>query len=1085
MFEIENGVLKKYSFDGNTAVVIPDGVEVIGREAFVAGWHTASPITSIVIPDSVKKIEDSAFYYCSNLTEITIPDSVTEIGSGIFYECSLLKKVTLSRNLCEIPWSTFNSCSALTDITLPEGITAIGPYAFFGCRFLSELVIHDGVTTIGEDAFSYSDLYSVRLPDSLTELRDRAFQACGNLQSVTLPAGLKRIGAYTFKRCAALSEITIPDSVELIGSSAFSFCPSLNRVVLGKGVQAIDSSVFSYDSALTEIVLSEGLTKLGSAAFQDCTALTCITLPDGLQSIGSSTFSGCTALERIILPDSIQSIGNSSFSSCRALTRITLPAQITRIENELLSGCSALTEITLPEGVTYIGTSAFQSCTALTAIRIPGSVRYIENGAFRGCSALCRVTLPCSVNIGTTAFDQCPNVSCEIVGGLNLRTTDKLPASFATLNPDASDEDRAHVVLRQSAKAWQMWAAYSTQNPDAVVEACLTLLTEEKKIPATLYKSVVGFMIERETDLKPETIVKMLDFLKSRKCKVDADQFRSISALGSDGKKANVHPMEAFVQELLKTYTIADEALTAVKKSTKIHYASGEGVASTNALYVLVSESVYAWRKRKYLTAEEFGVEMLSVGTTASFSEIADKIADALDRRELCAFLAKLTSTVGKYRPYALAHGRYADEEGVAELASAISQNTRGVASQRYMAENLTIALMHNDTRAAMLWMDKHGRLEQYAKMRSITALELRDSLMMPQFDFDADGIKRYDIGGNVIEVSILSNLSFQLFDTEKKKVVKSIPKKSSDPAKAAACAEELKVFKKTVQDFYKLRTGYMHDLHLSGDSLSAEIWHDIYLNHPVLKLLTRMLIWQDETMHSFLPTEGGIVDAQGNAYAPQGRITLAHVLSMSAEDVSAWQKYLTDHALVQPFAQMWEAIVPFNSEEKDFFKRYEDVVLTKAERSTLKKELTAWGVGMRSIGMEREFNARQWSYEYSNESSFSFDGCMMLEYAVNPDEDITTLGTISYFSKKSEDARRINAVLLHLDRAAIRARIAAGDDAAVNIALQGGFTAAQISEFIELSTALGQTSCTAVLLQYKNDHFADLTDMDEFSLDW
>ena len=55
-FEIENGVLKKYTGSGGN-VVIPDGVTTIG---------------------------DYAFWNCSSLASITLPDSVTTIGNWAF-----------------------------------------------------------------------------------------------------------------------------------------------------------------------------------------------------------------------------------------------------------------------------------------------------------------------------------------------------------------------------------------------------------------------------------------------------------------------------------------------------------------------------------------------------------------------------------------------------------------------------------------------------------------------------------------------------------------------------------------------------------------------------------------------------------------------------------------------------------------------------------------------------------------------------------------------------------------------------------------------------------------------------------------
>ena len=56
-FEIENGVLKKYTGNGGN-VVIPDGVTTIGNEAF--SWR--SSLTSITIPSGVTIIGDNAFW---------------------------------------------------------------------------------------------------------------------------------------------------------------------------------------------------------------------------------------------------------------------------------------------------------------------------------------------------------------------------------------------------------------------------------------------------------------------------------------------------------------------------------------------------------------------------------------------------------------------------------------------------------------------------------------------------------------------------------------------------------------------------------------------------------------------------------------------------------------------------------------------------------------------------------------------------------------------------------------------------------------------------------------------------------------
>ena len=87
-FEIENGILKKYTGPGGD-VEIPDSVTAIGDRAF----GRCNSLTSIEIPDSVTAIGDRAFEYCRSLTSIVIPNSVTAIGNGAFSGCSSLTSI--------------------------------------------------------------------------------------------------------------------------------------------------------------------------------------------------------------------------------------------------------------------------------------------------------------------------------------------------------------------------------------------------------------------------------------------------------------------------------------------------------------------------------------------------------------------------------------------------------------------------------------------------------------------------------------------------------------------------------------------------------------------------------------------------------------------------------------------------------------------------------------------------------------------------------------------------------------------------------------------------------------------------------
>jgi len=94
-----------------------------------SGWEK---LETVVLTDSVKKIEREAFQSCRNLKSVTI-SSATEIGESAFRYCESLTSITLGDSLEHIGPNAFDSCEDLTSIEIPKSVNAIDNNAFHGC----------------------------------------------------------------------------------------------------------------------------------------------------------------------------------------------------------------------------------------------------------------------------------------------------------------------------------------------------------------------------------------------------------------------------------------------------------------------------------------------------------------------------------------------------------------------------------------------------------------------------------------------------------------------------------------------------------------------------------------------------------------------------------------------------------------------------------------------------------------------------------------------------------------------------------------------------------------------------------------
>lgn len=457
-------------------------------------------ITSVKIEEGVTNIYDSAFWECINLTTISIPSSVVSIGFDAFSDCGMLRSVELPSGVEIIGAWAFCNCTNLTSISIPDTVTTIGENCFTGCSSLTEILvdsknlsykccdqgvlydinkaqvikapkslsgvytIDEGIASVGMYAFEgCTELETVILPSSVTEIKWNGFTNCENIKHIELPEGLIAIEGFAFAYCESLESIELPDSVESIGWCSFYGCSSLDSISFFGNAPTIGEDAFDevvatiyyptgnetwtedvmldYGGILTwvayepaaEVVASgtcgenltwtldvDGLLTIsgtgdmydygsGNASTWDKDKILLAVIGEGVTSIGNKAFVDCYNMKSIALPKSIIRIGQFAFEACENLSSVALPDGIRTIEKGVFWCCQNLTSVVIPDSVIgSIGEETFFSCNSLTSVVIGNGVTGIEISSFTGCSSLETVMIGSGVSeIASPSFYGC------------------------------------------------------------------------------------------------------------------------------------------------------------------------------------------------------------------------------------------------------------------------------------------------------------------------------------------------------------------------------------------------------------------------------------------------------------------------------------------------------------------------------------------------------------------------------------------------------------------------------------------------------------------------------------------------------
>ncbi len=356
---------------------------------------------SLTIPDTVTKIEQSAFEYVyygtriDNLKKLVIPEGVTSIGEYAFY-CDKLTSVVIPASVVEIGVQAFENCTDLSSVTFEGDVNDIDmdPLSVFnGTPFLASVNKNDHWAdaielTGGKGNTTAWNAFATPEAGEPMEKGKRTLW-----WKWTAPAGKTKVlfhtygsefdtilGVYTGTAVDALTEVAYDDdrggktsfvSFDVTPGETYYICVAGYR---GNQRGAVE---LTWETATAfSLVIIDG-TLIGFIG--ECPSS--LTIPNTVRMIGDSAFdkicdTSVSKLKSVVIPGSVTNIGYAAFYWCDNLSSVTFSEGLLTIEGSAFCDCEGLKgqTITLPTTVENVEEDAFWSVGDELTLLLPRSL---------------------------------------------------------------------------------------------------------------------------------------------------------------------------------------------------------------------------------------------------------------------------------------------------------------------------------------------------------------------------------------------------------------------------------------------------------------------------------------------------------------------------------------------------------------------------------------------------------------------------------------------------------------------------------------------------------------------------------------
>lgn len=522
----------------------------------------------------------------------------------------------------------------------------------------------------------------------------------------------------------------IPEGIEEIGPQAFTR--------------------FMGTSRIQKVICPSSLKVIRWGAFQNCGSLKEVVLPDGLESIESLAFMG-TGLQTINIPANCK-ICDKAFAECYELKNTD--DELFVYQNMVLAaGSKHLSDsrslIVINEGIEIINGGAFAHHEGVKEIIFPKSLKRIGDDAFEKCSSLKKITLNSFVEYGIGVFKDCHNISAD---SFDLDTV--LYYYFGAGKSNKFLGERCKKIIEKQ-------LLFNLERAMTLLEDCASdkpferfsnyIVTKSDSISLDFYGKANQLFLKKEAKAATKHLVKNNlvsgDVKQGAKKTAKENEIAKQRAIDEEklakGERPNEREVEKMAEDYIRDNDISPEANIPIKNV--VYYKNSRIEVKPEVLKAILSIYIRKWHQNKKVVSGEYrDYEELYNAWTITIDKQADLMYSYLDEKSMDEFLLYLVvspstrafnntqivvSPKNKYRLYLLALGRFASDELAQRLIKGIRSRFEDSAKNRLWVSNVEQALYLNDSLYAAQFFNGKGLLDNYAKMRGITAQELRNKL--------------------------------------------------------------------------------------------------------------------------------------------------------------------------------------------------------------------------------------------------------------------------------------------------------------------------------------------------------------------